>query len=108
MTPASSAPAAPLVPMERYYRAAEVLLVLSQARRLAILDVLSRRGPLSLAEAIFEAGCRTAGALRDAYEMERAGFITVKRPTGRNLSCLCTITPSGRRALEFAGLWADA
>jgi predicted transcriptional regulator len=93
--------------MERYYRAADALAVLSEARRLAILDVLSRRGPLLLGEAIFEAGCPTGGALRDAALMERAGLLAVERPSGRNLSCVLTITPSGRRALEFAGTWAD-
>ena len=95
------------VPMERYYRAAEVLTVLSHARRLAILDVLSRRGTVSLGEAIYEAGCRTEGALKDAHDMERMGLITVERPTGRNLSCVCTITPEGRQALEFANHWRD-
>jgi hypothetical protein len=105
MQPASSASAP--VPVERYYRASEALFVLAPARRLAILDVLSRRGPLLLGVANFEAGVGTQWALRDAAEMEKAGLVTVKRPTGRNLSCTCEITPSGSRALELAGMWAD-
>lgn len=78
------------------------------ARRLAILDVLSRRGPLPLGVAIFEAGVGTRGALRDAAELERLGLIAVARPTGRNLSETCTITPSGSRALGSMGMRADA
>lgn len=107
MTPVSSSTVAADIPLERYYRASEILLTLAPARRLALLGVLARRGPLLLGVAIFEAGARTQGALRDAAELERAGLVTVKRPTGRNLSEILEITPSGSRALELAGMWAD-
>jgi DNA-binding MarR family transcriptional regulator len=90
-----------VTPLERYYRVSEVLTALAPARRMAILAVLARRGPCALGVAIFHAGCRTAGALRDAAEMEKAGLVTVSRPTGRNLSELCAITPAGRRALAM-------
>lgn len=103
MSSASSA----TVPLERYYHAADVLSVLASARRLAILDVLSRRGPLALAVVIYEGGMATGGALRDAALLERAGLVTVRRPTGANLGESLTITPSGSRALAIAGMWAD-
>jgi hypothetical protein len=91
----------PVVPLERYYRASEALRTLASARRLALLDVLSRRGPLLLGVAIFEGGMRTAGALGDAAELEKLGLIAVSRPTGRNLSAILQITPAGRRAIAM-------
>jgi hypothetical protein len=96
------------VPLERYYRLSEVLRVVAPARRLAILDVLSRQaGPVPLGVAIVEAGARTAGSLRDAAEMEAAGLVAVERPTGRNLSESIEITPAGRRVVAMARAWAD-
>lgn len=99
--------ATPVVPLDRWRRASLALSCLAPARRLALLDVLARRGPLMLGEAIFHAGCPTAGALRDAAEMEQAGLVAVKRPTGRNLSEMCSITPSGLRAIEWVAMLAD-
>jgi hypothetical protein len=103
MSSASSA----TVLLERYFRAQDALALLASARKLALLDVLARRGPTLLGVAIFAAGMPTRGALRDAAELEDLGLVTVARSTGRNLSETCTITPSGLRALELAGMWKD-
>ena len=95
------------VPLDRYFPPALAFSILASARKLAMLDVLERRGSLSLGRVIFEGGIPTGGALKDAAELQGLGLITVERPTGRNLSEFCTITERGRKALALARFWAD-
>lgn len=107
MSTASSANDAPPVPFDVWRKPARCLYELGLAGRLAMLDVLARRGPTSLADASHAAGLGCSRAVPAARALERLGLISVTRIDGFNLGAVCEITPSGRRALEFAGMWAD-
>ena len=67
---------------------------------MAILALLRDRGPELLGNLIFDLRMPTGGALRLAAELEAAGLVTVRRPTGRNLSEVLELTPPGLRTLE--------
>ena len=95
------------MPLERYFHAAEALALLASARKLSLLEVLARFGPLPLGRAIYEAGMPTHGGLKDAAELESLGLVTIVRPGGRNLSEVLTLTKDGLCALALADLWSD-